>query len=91
MGNRVSDSTSQRAPVVFAPGSQKPSRDFVLPIVGSPTMVRAVLWDFGGVILTSPFDAFNDYEAAHNLPADFIRSVNTHNPDSNAWALLERE
>jgi putative hydrolase of the HAD superfamily len=53
-------------------------------------MVRAVLWDFGGVILTSPFDAFNDYEAAHNLPADFIRSVNTHNPDSNAWALLEK-
>ncbi len=53
-------------------------------------MVRAVLWDFGGVILTSPFDAFNDYEAAHDLPTDFIRSVNTHNPDANAWALLER-
>jgi len=53
-------------------------------------MVRAVLWDFGGVILTSPFDAFNDYEEAHGLPADFIRSVNTHNPDANAWALLER-
>ena len=53
-------------------------------------MVRAVLWDFGGVILSSPFDAFNDYEAEHGLPADFIRSVNTHNPDSNAWALLER-
>ncbi len=53
-------------------------------------MVRAVLWDFGGVILTSPFDAFNDYEAAHGLPTDFIRSVNTHNPDANAWALLER-
>jgi putative hydrolase of the HAD superfamily len=53
-------------------------------------MVRAVLWDFGGVILSSPFDAFNDYEAAHGLPADFIRSVNTHNPDANAWALLER-
>jgi putative hydrolase of the HAD superfamily len=53
-------------------------------------MVRAVLWDFGGVILSSPFDAFNDYEAAHGLPADFIRSVNTHNPHTNAWALLER-
>jgi putative hydrolase of the HAD superfamily len=53
-------------------------------------MIKAVLWDFGGVILSSPFDAFNDYEVAHGLPADFIRSVNTHNPDGNAWALLER-
>jgi len=53
-------------------------------------MIKAVLWDFGGVILSSPFDAFNDYEAEHGLPTDFIRSVNTHNPDENAWALLER-
>ncbi len=53
-------------------------------------MIKAVLWDFGGVILSSPFDAFNDYEAAHGLPSDFIRSVNTNNPDGNAWALLER-
>jgi putative hydrolase of the HAD superfamily len=53
-------------------------------------MIKAVLWDFGGVILSSPFDAFNNYEAAHSLPTDFIRSVNTHNPDANAWALLER-
>ena len=52
--------------------------------------IRAVLWDFGGVILSSPFDAFNTYEAANGLPADFIRSVNTHRPDENAWALLER-
>jgi putative hydrolase of the HAD superfamily len=50
----------------------------------------AVLFDFGGVILSSPFDAFNEYEAASNLPKDFIRSVNTTNPDSNAWARLER-
>ncbi len=52
--------------------------------------IRAVLWDFGGVILSSPFEAFNRYEAERGLPRDFIRSVNTHNPDSNAWALLER-
>ena len=51
---------------------------------------RAVLWDFGGVILSSPFDAFNRYEQANDLPADFIRSVNTANPDDNAWAKLER-
>lgn len=51
---------------------------------------RAVLWDFGGVILSSPFDAFNTYEQEHGLPRDFVRSVNTHNPDTNAWAHLER-
>ncbi len=53
-------------------------------------MITAVLWDFGGVILSSPFDAFNAYEADHGLPTDFIRSVNARDPDSNAWALLER-
>jgi putative hydrolase of the HAD superfamily len=53
-------------------------------------MIRAVLWDFGGVILSSPFEAFNRYEAANGLPTDFIRGVNATDPDSNAWALLER-
>ena len=53
-------------------------------------MMRAVLWDFGGVILSSPFDAFNEYEATNGLPTDFIRTVNSNDPDDNAWALLER-
>ncbi|MGI8755050.1 MAG: HAD-IA family hydrolase [Acidimicrobiales bacterium] len=52
--------------------------------------VRAVLFDFGGVILSSPFDAFARYEAEHDLPAGFLRSVNATNPDINAWARLER-
>ena len=52
--------------------------------------IRAVLWDFGGVILSSPFEAFNQYEAAQGLPLNHIRQVNATNPDSNAWALLER-
>ena len=52
--------------------------------------IRAVLWDFGGVILSSPFEAFNRYERANDLPSDFIRSVNTANADDNAWARLER-
>lgn len=51
---------------------------------------RAVLWDFGGVILTSPFEAFNRYEAEAGLPKDFIRSLNARNPDTNAWAKMER-
>lgn len=52
--------------------------------------VEAVLWDFGGVITTSPFDAFNRYEAENGLPKDFVRGVNSVNPDTNAWARLER-
>lgn len=50
----------------------------------------AVLWDFGGVILSSPFEAFNRYEEEAGLPKDFIRSLNARNPDSNAWAKMER-
>lgn len=53
-------------------------------------MIRAVLWDFGGVILSSPFEAFNHYESSNGLPIDFIRTVNATDPDANAWALLER-
>ena len=53
-------------------------------------MIRAVLWDFGGVILSSPFEAFNRYEATRGLPHDFIRTVNATDPDDNAWARLER-
>jgi putative hydrolase of the HAD superfamily len=49
-----------------------------------------VLWDFGGVILTSPFEAFNRYEAEAGLPKDFIRSINARNGDTNAWARMER-
>lgn len=52
--------------------------------------IRAVLWDFGGVFSSSPFDAFARYERAHGLPEGFIRQVNTVNPDRNAWARLER-
>ena len=51
---------------------------------------RAVLWDFGGVILSSPFEAFRHYEAEAGLPKDFIRSLNARNPDTNAWARMER-
>src|SRR5579883_891071 len=51
---------------------------------------RAILWDFGGVILSSPFDAFRSYEREAGLPEDFIRMLNARNPDTNAWAKMER-
>ena len=49
----------------------------------------AILWDFGGVLTTSPFEAFNRYEAERGLPADFIRGINATNPTDNAWARFE--
>jgi putative hydrolase of the HAD superfamily len=53
-------------------------------------VIRAVLFDFGGVILSSPFEAFNAYERRAGLPRDFVRTVNATNPHTNAWARLER-
>ena len=52
--------------------------------------IEAVVWDFGGVFTTSPFEAFNRYEASRGLPKDLIRTVNATNPLENAWALFER-
>lgn len=49
-----------------------------------------MLWDFGGVILTSPFEAFNRLEARIGVPADTIRRINAADPDRNAWARFER-
>lgn len=52
--------------------------------------IHAVIWDFGGVISSSPFEAFAAYEQAHGLPADFLRTVNATNHLDNAWARFER-
>jgi putative hydrolase of the HAD superfamily len=51
---------------------------------------EAVIFDFGGVITTSPFEAFNRLEHDRGLPRDVIRRINAANPDSNAWARFER-
>lgn len=53
-------------------------------------MIEAVFWDFGGVITTSPFEAFNKFERKHHLPQNFIRTINATDPDVNAWARFER-
>jgi putative hydrolase of the HAD superfamily len=58
--------------------------------VGDRSPIQAVLFDFGGVILSSPFEAFARFELARGLPDGFLRRVNATNPDTNAWALLER-
>jgi len=53
-------------------------------------VIKAALFDFGGVILSSPFEAFAAFEQERALPDGFLRSVNATNPDDNAWAKLER-
>ena len=52
--------------------------------------IKAVFWDFGGVITTSPFDSFNKFELENKLPTGFIRSINATTPKNNAWAKLEK-
>lgn len=51
--------------------------------------ISAILWDFGGVFTSSPFEAFNVLEAKLGAPENFIRQTNSINPDSNAWAQFE--
>jgi hypothetical protein len=53
-------------------------------------MFEAVIWDFGGVLTSSPFEAFARFEAERGLPADIIRRTNTANHLENAWAKFER-
>ncbi|HEX6958421.1 MAG TPA: HAD-IA family hydrolase [Ferrovibrio sp.] len=59
-------------------------------VQGQTPSIKAVLWDFGGVILSSPFDAFRQFEERRGLPRDFLRKVNSTNPHTNAWACFER-
>ena len=49
-----------------------------------------VIFDFGGVITSSPFEAFNRLEAEKGVPHDSVRRINSANPDDNAWAKFER-
>ena len=53
-------------------------------------MFRAVIFDFGGVLTTSPFEAFARFERDRELPAGLIRKINSLNPHDNAWARFER-
>jgi len=55
-----------------------------------PSDFTTVIFDFGGVITSSPFEAFNRLEGERGLPRDFVRRINASDPDSNAWARFER-
>ena len=53
-------------------------------------MIEAVIWDFGGVFTTSPFEAFARYERERGIPVGMIRKINSTNHEHNAWAKFER-
>ena len=53
-------------------------------------MIEAVIWDFGGVLTTSPFEAFARFEKQRGFPADIIRRTNAANHLENVWAKFER-
>jgi putative hydrolase of the HAD superfamily len=53
-------------------------------------MIEAVIWDFGGVFTSSPFEAFARYEREKGLPDNIIRQINGANHLENAWAKFER-
>jgi putative hydrolase of the HAD superfamily len=53
-------------------------------------MIDAVIWDFGGVFTTSPFEAFARYERDNGIPVGVIRKINSTNHENNAWAMFER-
>lgn len=49
-----------------------------------------MIFDLGGVVLPSPFEAFAAYERDHDLPERFIRGVVAASAEHGAWARLER-
>ncbi|HEV2652243.1 MAG TPA: HAD-IA family hydrolase [Rhizomicrobium sp.] len=53
-------------------------------------MIKAVIWDFGGVFTTSPFEAFARYETERGIPVGTIRKINSTNHETNAWAQFEQ-
>src|ERR1700674_3403792 len=53
-------------------------------------VIQGVIWDFGGVFTTSPFEAFARYERERGIPVGAIRKINSTNHESNAWAMFER-
>src|ERR1700734_2391401 len=59
-------------------------------VASAETMIEAVIWDFGGVLTSSPFEAFARFETERGLPTDIIRRTNATNHWENAWAKFER-
>lgn len=63
---------------------------FAMPTSITPPKPQVLLFDIGGVVVVSPFQAIIDYERAHNIPQGWINhSIAATNPHG-AWQKLER-
>jgi len=51
---------------------------------------RAVIFDLGGVVFPSPFEAFDAYDHGNDLKKGTTRSLIRRSSESGAWAALER-
>jgi putative hydrolase of the HAD superfamily len=54
------------------------------------TTYRAVIFDLGGVVFPSPFEAFDAYERVADLERGTLRSLIRTSSETGAWAALER-
>lgn len=59
-------------------------------VVSGDRRHHAVLFDLGGVVFPSPFEAFDRYDERVGIPIGFTRSVVRVSSESGAWAALER-
>jgi putative hydrolase of the HAD superfamily len=51
---------------------------------------EAVIFDLGGVVFPSPFEAFDAYDHGNGLPAGTLRALIRTSSEEGAWAALER-
>ena len=53
-------------------------------------MFRAVIFDLGGVVFPSPFEAFDAYDLDAGLAPGTVRALIRTSSETGAWAALER-
>ena len=53
-------------------------------------MYRAVIFDLGGVVFPSPFEAFDAYDREQGLEPGTVRALIKTSSETGAWARLER-
>ncbi len=51
---------------------------------------RAVIFDLGGVVFPSPFEAFDEYDHGNGLVEGTVRGLIRRSSEEGAWAALER-
>jgi len=51
---------------------------------------RAVIFDLGGVVYPSPFEAFDAYDVDAGLAPGTVRALIKTSSETGAWAALER-